>query len=193
MTITKYNDYELLYLMRRNNEKALEILFEKYRLYLYYKLKRFNFSRDFIEEMVQECLIEMSNSIKRYDENRNILFFTFVDTIFERKINKILIKYYRDKEIVTYCIDKENRKFNEGVCEYEHMEMLQRTKENFDKLIPKLLIKEQLVLKEVMINKKSISEYVKENGATHKQVYNQIQSIRNKYVKYCTKKNKSSL
>ncbi len=187
MSITKYNDYELLYLSHRSNEKALEIIYEKYRLYLYYKLRKYNFSKEFIEDLVQDCLFELSRSINRFDENRNILFFTFVDTIFERKINKALIKYYKDKEIVTYCIEKETRNLSEEFCQYKYLEQLQLSEKNFETLLSNLLIKEKKVLKEIMIGNSSIKDYVKKHNVTHKQVYNQIQSIRGKYLKHCEK------
>lgn len=188
MHITKYNDYELLYLIKRKNEIALDIIYSKYKIYLYYKLKKYTFSREFIDDIVQDCLMEMTISLKRFDENRNILFFTFIDVIFERKINKSLIKYYKDKNIVEYCIEKETRSLKEELCWYELLESTNIVKTNLDILNDRLLDKEKSVLSNIMINNQSISNFAKQHNVSSKQVYNQIQSIRNKYVKYCVKK-----
>ena len=88
------NDYEVVYMIRENDDDAREIIFNKYipivkRIasnYLSYaKLAKIEY-----DDLVQEGLIALNIAINKYNEETGPLFYTFVSVCVERRI-------------ITYC------------------------------------------------------------------------------------------
>lgn len=84
------NDYEVVYMVRENDDDAREIIFNKYipivkkiaSNYLSYaKLARIEY-----DDLVQEGLIALNIAINRYNEKTGPLFYTFVSVCVERRI-----------------------------------------------------------------------------------------------------------
>ena len=73
------NDYELIYLIRNNDEESLNIMFNKYRKIIistartYYDLLK----RGDIEDYIQEGFVGLTLAINTFDENKNSLFYTY--------------------------------------------------------------------------------------------------------------------
>lgn len=75
----RYNDYELLYLVRNNDESALEKLIENYKpiIYkVYYQLRRRLDSFQF-DDGYQAGLVGLYTAVSYYKEDRNMAFSTF--------------------------------------------------------------------------------------------------------------------
>lgn len=82
MKYSDYNDYELIYLVRENDNSSYDILFNKYmpimkRLaYEYYK--NFNSFGYDLDDFVQEAYLSFYKSLDVYDPDKDCLFYTFV-------------------------------------------------------------------------------------------------------------------
>ena len=90
MDYRDYNDNELLSYIAENNEEASEILYKKYmplvtkaarKMHIYIK----NTGME-VNDLIQEGMLGLSNAIREYTEDKNVLFYTFAKTCIERKI-----------------------------------------------------------------------------------------------------------
>jgi RNA polymerase sporulation-specific sigma factor len=91
-----YNDYELVYLIREDSEEAMELMMRKYdpliKSVVSYYFKKFdNFKVDF-DDMVQEARLSLFMSLKKYDCDSGIAFYSFFLVCLKRKI----YNYIRD-------------------------------------------------------------------------------------------------
>lgn len=90
------NDYEIIYMIRENDDIARNIMFDKYmpivkniasNFYLSYS----NIGADY-DDFLQEGMIALNKAINSYDENGGSLFYTYVTLC----INRHLITYCRN-------------------------------------------------------------------------------------------------
>ena len=103
-----YNDYELVYYAQENNEYAYEILYNKYKNFIYsialksYKKLRCSFI-DF-----SDILIEAQNTfyqaIMQYNQDSDASFFTFANLCIERKLNNYIYNSFRAKHFINDSI-----------------------------------------------------------------------------------------
>ena len=98
-----YNDYELIYMVRENDDSSRGILYDKYSsilkniAYEYYcKFK--NYGYDY-EDFLQEAYISFEKSIINYDENSGVLLYTFVTVCVKRAL-------------ISFCRLISNEKYN---------------------------------------------------------------------------------
>ena len=90
MNYKTINDYELLYMVRENDDNSQDILFEKYLpiiksiAYEYYQ-KFKNYGYDY-EDFVQEATIAFQKSVISYDESKDALFYTFTVICMRRNL-----------------------------------------------------------------------------------------------------------
>lgn len=84
------NDYELLYMVRENDDASRDILFEKYLpiiksiAYEYYqKFKNYGYDYD---DFVQEATIAFQKSVINYNESKDVLFYTFTVLCIRRNL-----------------------------------------------------------------------------------------------------------
>lgn len=95
------NDYELIYLIKEDDEQALNTMFKKYeplikRIANHY-LKTFkDFNIDF-EDLVQEGRIGLYRAIKSFKAEKDILFYTFAFICIKSQILSVYRKSLRDK------------------------------------------------------------------------------------------------
>lgn len=90
MDYKKINDYEVVYMVRENDEEAREIIFNKYipivrRIASDY-LALAKMARIEYEDLVQEGLIALNEAINKYNERSGVLFYTFLCVCIERRI-----------------------------------------------------------------------------------------------------------
>lgn len=120
MNYRDYNDNELVNYVSENNEEAIEIIYEKYKPLItkiatnLYKKYCTNTSLD-ISDLEQEGLIALNSAMNHYNENKDVLFYTYAKTCIERKIISEVLKANRQKqkilnESVSYEIN-----FTEGL------------------------------------------------------------------------------
>ena len=99
MDYKKINDYEVVYLVKENDEEARKIIFNKYipivrKLASKYSMSA-KWARVDFDDLVQEGLIALNDAIDKYDENSGALFYTFACICVERRI----LTFCRNKEI----------------------------------------------------------------------------------------------
>lgn len=90
MDYKKINDYEVVYMVRENDEEAREIIFNKYipiaRRIASDHLALAKMARIEYEDLVQEGLIALNEAINKYNERSGVLFYTFLCVCVERRI-----------------------------------------------------------------------------------------------------------
>ena len=80
MNDNRYNDNELLYLIKNNNdEDAFEKLYYKYRPLIVNRLKKFRIKSNNYEDYFQECLLTLSTCVTKYDETKGKTFNKYFD------------------------------------------------------------------------------------------------------------------
>ena len=82
MNYKKYNDYELIYNVRENDDNSYNDLFNKYipimkRLAYNYYNKYSNYGYD-LEDFQQEAFIAFHSAVNNFSESKNILFYTLI-------------------------------------------------------------------------------------------------------------------
>lgn len=90
MNYKNYNDYELIYMVRENDDNSYDILYNKYIPIIkniaknYYK-KFYGYGFDY-DDFIQEANIAFQIALKSFDESKNVLFYTYVSTCIQRKM-----------------------------------------------------------------------------------------------------------
>ena len=94
------NDYELVYMVKENDDSALEKIFEKYKPVInkltlkYFKIyKKIGISKD---DIIQEARIGLMNALNTFNENQN-LFYSYAYVCMER-------------QLINYCRSYDNKK-----------------------------------------------------------------------------------
>lgn len=94
MDYRNVNDYEVVYMIRENDEDARDLMFRKYLpIIRKISLKYLDFARNHgaeMEDLMQESLIALNRAIDRYQENSGALFYTYACLCIER-------------HLITYC------------------------------------------------------------------------------------------
>ncbi len=123
MNYRDYNDYELLYMIKEDNEEAINIMIYKYDPLV--KKIAFSFYNNFkgvsLEDMVQEGRVALFNTFLSYQDNYNVLFYSYAYKAIKNAIYNLCNKacrYKRKSNINTseldvlydagYVIDYEN-------------------------------------------------------------------------------------
>ena len=85
-----YNDYELISLAQEQNEDAIEILYQKYQPMISKKSKKFYnlLKGKGIElcDLIQECYIALDYSIKTFNQDKDNMFYTYLNTCLDRQL-----------------------------------------------------------------------------------------------------------
>ncbi len=95
------DDYELIYLIGEQNEKASDILYERYKPIIDLKSKKYlKYGKKLgleYSDLFQEGMLGLSEAIKTYDDSKNAQFKTFSNLCIERQIFSLLKKASRKK------------------------------------------------------------------------------------------------
>ena len=101
MNYKELNDNELISLVRENNEDALNLLHEKYKPLITKKSNKYYkyVSNKGIElsDLIQECLVGFEESIKDFNPNDNVTFYTFTNICMDRQLLSEIKRLNRDK------------------------------------------------------------------------------------------------
>ena len=95
------NDYELLYLIKEENEDAKNMFYEKYRPMVEMKAKKY-FSQlqnngYELNDLIQEGMIGLSSAIKDYKQDEKTKFITFANVCIERRMINFIREINRQK------------------------------------------------------------------------------------------------
>ena len=94
-----YNDYELLYLIKENNDKALEIMMEKYKPLIWRVILNLAIDPIYHDDYFQEGLMCLYRSINIFDDRYNKTFTRFFELVWQRRAltlknsDKLLYEY----------------------------------------------------------------------------------------------------
>ena len=90
MKYKEYNDYELLYMVRENDELSKDLLLKKYSpiinkiaLDFFNSYKSYGYEYD---DFYQEAMLAFNNAVVSYDENKDTLFYTFLIVCIKRAL-----------------------------------------------------------------------------------------------------------
>jgi RNA polymerase sigma factor (sigma-70 family) len=108
MDYKKYNDYELIYMVRENDDNSKSIMMNKYtpiirKIASEYYQKYSNFGYEF-DDFLQEAQYSFYQALSTYNEEKNSLFYTYVVMLIRRKLSSFCRKisgkrassFYRD-------------------------------------------------------------------------------------------------
>ena len=176
------NDYELLYLIKEENEDAKNIFYEKYRPMVEMKAKKY-FSQIQnkgyeLNDLIQEGLIGLSNAIRDYNQDEKIKFITFANVCIERRIINFIREINRQKH---QALNSSISIDNTNVSGISLLNVLSDDSYNPESSF--MILEEQEQLKEDM--KKGLTEFEKEvfdlrfEGFT----YQEIAILLNKSIK----------
>ena len=90
MNYKKYNDYELLYMVKEKDEGSQDILYQKYlpvirNLANEFYSRYFNYGYDY-EDFLQEAIVAFHRAVLAYNEDKDSLFYTFVVVCIRRSL-----------------------------------------------------------------------------------------------------------
>ncbi|MFA6800579.1 MAG: sigma-70 family RNA polymerase sigma factor [Acholeplasmataceae bacterium] len=163
------NDYELLYLIRGENDQiAFEYLFNKYERLIWKNIHLLNIENIEREDFIQEGILMLYKAIQTFDEFKNKTFTRYFELILKRhfyhmkkKIPKFVYNEYILNQQQSYYLEEDHSKFLEGCSLFE-----------------------QEVFELYFIENKS-AKYIQETTqCSLKQVYNAIYRLKEKYKKY---------
>ena len=153
------NDYELLYLIKEENEDAKNMFYEKYRPMVEMKAKKYysqiqNKGYE-LSDLIQEGMIGLSSAIKDYKADGDIKFITFANVCIERKIINFIREINRQKH---QALNSSLSIDNTNVSGMSLLNVLSDDSYNPESSF--MLIEEQEQLKERM--KKGLTDFEKE-------------------------------
>ena len=90
MNYKNYNDYELISMVRENDEFSYYSLFEKYKPIVKNISKEFydrysDYGYDY-DDFIQEGYVGCQNALNKYDSSKGALFYTFVELCIRRRL-----------------------------------------------------------------------------------------------------------
>ncbi len=157
---SKYNDYELIYLIKDGNEKALNIMFKKYDTLIYTEILKVYHKNDKIDDLAQEGRMQLYECILRYNMNFTVSFYSYFLLCLKRKIYKLVYSEYYKLPIVSFC-ESTSEKFYDNNNNKIYLD---------DKY-------EQDMLDDCIINGFSIKEYATKHNMKYSQAYKIKKSV----------------
>ena len=189
------NDNELLYLALEHNEKAINMLIEKYKPIIIKIIKelqtKYNIRGIDTSDLYQEGLLGLLNAIEYYDANKDILFYTYACVCIKSSIISELRRTFRIKnKIFNESYSIENITCNYSllsdffVIEDSDPNKILLDKENEKEMISKfkkLLNKNENEISELKLYGLNNQEIASLIGKDKKSVENTLFRIKNKY------------
>lgn len=113
-----WNDYELIYLIKEGNEKALNLMYQKYSNFIRIKARELGFSYLDIDDCVQEGLILLTKALIIYDGNFKKSFWSYFNLILKRRLWRLYKMANIHKTESLEVEVKDMNTFREKVREY---------------------------------------------------------------------------
>jgi len=137
MDYKDYNDNELLWYVAEQNEAAVDILYKKYEpLIVNFAKKMYEYCQYSgleINDLIQEGMLGLNDAISKFNEHKEVSFYTFAKTCIERKMISAVVATRRLKHrILNESIFYESElKDDGGTLEY----LLKDNKNNPESLL----------------------------------------------------------
>ncbi len=125
-----WNDYELIYLIKEGNYKALNLMYHKYSAFIRLKARECGFKGFYLDDCVQEGLILLNKALKLYDSSYNKSFWSYFNLILQRRLWRFYKEIKPNYHDVLAVEIKDDNVFKERVIEYssvfkdEHLKMV---------------------------------------------------------------------
>ena len=174
---SKYNDYELLYLVRSNVEEARDILFWKYSFLIKSRIQRLGVPRIYWDDYYQEGCMMLYHAIKIYDEDSKMSFTRFFELLLKRRIITLLRKDLKDSEV---DVLEELDDYPSYIVENNISVLLESYDYNFTKL-------EKIAYDRLLMRNEKIENVAKELGVNAKSLSNAKQRVIKKIKKEVNK------
>ena len=138
MNYKSINDYEVLYMIRENSEEAKDLMYEKYMPIVKKMASAFYASNKNLgveyEDYIQEGMIALNKAINTYNEKKDVLFFTYFNSVINKHFNSyiralkankhtVLNQSIRYSEIFYNVLDEKNSNYVGNMVEEEFTEM----------------------------------------------------------------------
>lgn len=106
------NDYEVLYMIKENDEDAVELLYKKYKPVIDKKVYKWNsvLKKLGISSMDvrQELYLAFTKAVNKYSEDSDTLFYTYVNILLDGHIKNIINKASKKDMVVDYIVYNDN-------------------------------------------------------------------------------------
>lgn len=164
MDYKNVNDYEIIYMIRENDEESRNLLLKKYMpIVNKVALKFLEQARGLgieMDDLKQEAMIALDKAISGYDENTGFLFYTYAMLCVERH----LITYFKK------CNNKKNYFLNYSIAD-DNYELLSDNRSFVDDIASDSLIRElfRSCLDNFDLEYSSVFE-LRYNGFTYKEI-----------------------
>ncbi len=192
----EYNDSELLYLIYEKNEVAYDVLYKKYLPIVEIKSRKYiNFGKNKgldINDLIQEGLIGLNESIKDFDESKNIKFSTFASLCIERQISSSIKKADRlkhknlnDSISIDDDFSKEAKTLLEKLFDKNELDPSEKiikdeTEKELNEKIKKILSPFEVQVLKYRLKGYEYREIAEKLNKTYKSIDSTIQRIKNK-------------
>ena len=193
MNYSDFNDYELIEYANENNEDANNILIKKYEPLIHSIANRMLKSCSYIgleeSDLVQEGMSGLNHAISYFNEQKDIIFYTYAKTCIERRMISTVIAAKRLKhrvlnESISLNADNDDVSFDKILKdEASNPEKIVMDSEETDKLIEDIkgtLTDFELQVFELMLSYFKYGEIAEILDKEKKQVDNAMQRIKNK-------------
>jgi len=106
------NDYEVLYMIKENDEDAVELLYKKYKPVIDKKVYKWNsvLKKLGISSMDvrQELYLAFTKAVNKYSENNDTLFYTYVNILLDGHIKNVIKTATKKDMVVDYIVYNDN-------------------------------------------------------------------------------------
>jgi len=177
-----YNDYELLYLINDGNEKALNVLFDKYDYLIRAIAKEYAPYGSRSNDLAQELRMTLFDCVKCYKDNYNVSFYSYFLISVNRKAKRIIKNDYYQKDVVLgeSIISKLDNSYQVKSIILMEINNLIKNKYN-DSLSKKLIY-------DCLIGGKPLKQYALENNLNYNNLFYKYKKLCND-IKETIKKN----
>ena len=175
MNCFKYNDNEVIYLIRLGSEEAYDFINVKYKKFIYSKIKKFGLYD--VEDSFQQGLIALYNAVISYDETYDKTFNKYFDNILTNRLVDVKRKVNNNYEIL--MIDRiDNTKFVLKENNEQNIRM-----DDIYKATAFLNEKEKMIFKMLYKEKRSVLEISRLTNINPQYLYKLIYQIKKKIKK----------
>ncbi len=173
MIFRNYNDFEIINLIKQNNEEAFTLMVDKYQYLIAKKINSFNLTYVF-DDVFQECLMILHKSVMKFDDSFNKSFTRY----FERNLINCLISIKRKKKRYGTFLKEKLPVLYDSVIK-EDKEVYIRESE-IKQALNQLSGFEKRVFQCWIIEKMSVQKAAQDLNCDEKKIYNAIDRIRKK-------------
>lgn len=177
MDFRNYNDHEIISFIQEGHEEALQLMVEKYRLFIAKKISKFNLYDEY-DDAFQEGLLVLYRSIKKFKTTYNKTFTRF----FEMNLENCFISIIRKRSRYYKFVNEKLPRFYQYQVHEEKYDYV--TSDEMEQFKGTLSSFEQVVFDHKMAGDFSALEISEKIDCDIKKVYNALDRIRTKLKLY---------